>query len=483
MNKSTPFFPHFPKQLFGRPPRCVRAGLQAEAQRIQLASLGSLHKLFGKFIPENFLDSSDSGTESRNRNFSRRTTFWTFLTQVLSSSGSCRLALRKLQAWQSANHLPVAGSNTSGYCQARSRMDLENLREIHQRVAQKVRGKNIRTQHEFGRPIKIVDGTTCSMPDTSENQEEWPQTKAQKPGCGFPFVKLVGLFTLAEGVLTEWAEGNKHHHEIVLFRKLWDGLISGDILLGDTAFGSFAAMASLLKRGVDSLMHMHQARHVDFRKGKRLGKKDHLVVWTKPIQPSKGWSREDWKALPATLTVREVEIRVEVPGFRVQKYVLATTLTDPVCWPAKTLGRMYFKRWAIEVFFRDIKIAMGMDVLRCQTPDMVRKEILMHAIAYNCIRGVMQHVSILYELPLERISFTGTCDTIRQWGDAIALHLDKPRRLAEVIDDLYRVIADDPLPDRPGRSEPRVKKRRPKGYQLMTKPRREMRVSASRRNK
>ncbi len=483
MKKSTPFFPHASTWLFGRPPRSLQARLKAEAQRIQQASLGSLHRLFGSFIPESLLEPADSGAESRETPFCRRTTFWTFLTQVLASSGSCRLALRKLQAWQSANQLELADSNTSAYCQARRRLDLANLRKIHQRVAQNVRSNNVRADCEFGRPVKIVDGTTCSMPDTPKNQQQWPQTKAQKPGCGFPFVKLVGLFTLAEGVLIDWAEGNKHQHEIVLFRTLWDRLSFGDILLGDTAFGSFAAIASLLKRGVDSVMPVHQARRVDFRKGKRLGKKDHLVSWTKPVRPSKGWSKKDWKALAETLTVREVEIRVEVPGFRVQKYVLVTTLIDPVRWPAKTLGAMYFKRWAIELFFRDMKIAMGMDVLRCKSPEMIRREILMHAIAYNCIRGVMQHVSILYEIPIERISFTGTCETIRQWSEPMALYLNKPRRLAEVIDDLYRAIADDPLPDRPGRSEPRVKKRRPKGYQLMTKPRKQMCVSESRRNK
>jgi Transposase DDE domain len=439
--------------------------------------------LFGTFIPESLLESTDSGRESRNRTFNRRTTFWAFLTQVLSPSGSCRLALRKLQAWQSANDLRVADSNTSAYCQARNRMDLENLMEVHRRAAQNVLRKNVRSEHEFGRPVKIVDGTTYSMPDTPDHQREWPQTKAQKPGCGFPFVKVVGLFTLAEGVLTEWVEGNKHHHEMVLFRKLWGGLVSGDVLLADTAFGSFAAIASLLKQGVDSVMHGHQARKVDFRKGKRLGKKDHLVAWTKPLQPNKGWSLKDWKALPETITVREVEIRVEVPGFRVDSYVLVTTLLDPLHWPAETLGRMYFKRWAVEVFFRDIKTAMGMEVLRCMSPEMIRKEIIMQAIAYNCIRGVMQQVSLLYEVPLERISFTGTCDTIRSWREAIALHLDKPRKLVQVMDDLYRVIAEDPLPHRPERSEPRVKKRRPKGYQLMTKPRHEMRVSASRRDK
>ena len=210
MNNSTPFFPQASTWLFGRPPRSIQVRLQAEALRIQQASLGSLFELFNKFIPESLLEASDSGAESRQTPFCRRTTFWTFLSQVLASSGSCRLALRKLQAWQSANQIELADSNTSAYCQARGRLDLENLREMHQRVAQNVRGKNIGAEHEFGRPVKIVDGTTCSMPDTPRNQEQWPQSKAQKPGCGFPFVKLVGIFTLAEGVLIEWAEGNKH---------------------------------------------------------------------------------------------------------------------------------------------------------------------------------------------------------------------------------------------------------------------------------
>jgi hypothetical protein len=483
MKKTTPFFPPATKWLFGRPPVSAQTRTKAEAKRIQHESLTGLHEMFGKFIPDNLLDPTSKGEGSRTRIFTRRVTFWMFLTQVLSEGGACRIALRKLQAWQSANNMKLADSSTSAYCTARGRLDLSTLMGIHRRAAKEVCARNVRAEHEFGRPVKIVDGTTCSMPDTPANQKEWPQTKAQKPGCGFPFVKIVGLFTLAEGVLTHWEEGNKHDHEITLFRRLWNHLVSGDILLGDTAFGSFAAIAALLVKGVDCITPVHQARSVDFRKGKRLGKKDHLVTWTKPVARSKAWSKADWRKLPGTLTVREVEIRIDVPGFRSQSYILSTTLLDPVLWPAEKLGRIYFKRWSVELFFRDIKTSMGMDILRCKTPDMVRKELVMHAIAYNCIRGVMQHASLLHGVAIARISFKGTCDAIRQWRDTIVLNSDKPKRLAEVIADLYWAIADDPVPDRPERSEPRAKKRRPKGYQLLTNPRAEMVVSESRKDK
>jgi hypothetical protein len=319
------------------------------------------------------------------------------------------------------------------------------------------------------------------MPDTKANQKTWPQTKAQKPGCGFPCAKLVGLFALENGVLIDWAEGNKHDSEQSLFRRLWHRLDPNDIALGDKAFGSYAAMSSLLLKHVDSVTPIHQARKADFRQGKKLGKRDRLVTWHKPAYPKPGWSKTEWKTLPDTLCVRIVEIRVHQPGFRVQKYVLSTTLLDPVEWPAERLGQLYFRRWPVELFFRDIKITMGMDVLRCKTPAMVRKEIIMHAIAYNCIRGLMQHAAALYHVPIERLSFKGTCDTLRQWADAFNIHAGKPRKQSHMLDALLAIIAEDALPHRPNRSEPRVKKRRPKAYQLMTKPRHRMVVSESRR--
>ena len=216
---------------------------------------------------------------------------------------------------------------------------------------------------------------------------------------------------------------------------------------------------------------------------KKLGRLDRLVTWHKPPYPKPGWSKDQWQKLPDTLSVRIVEIQVEQPGFRVQKYVLSTTLLNPHEWPVERLGQLYFKRWSIELFFRDIKITMGMDILKCKTPAMVRKEIIMHAIAYNCMRGLMQHAAALYDVPLERISFKGTTDTLRQWADAFHIHAGKPRKQSEMLAVLLRVIAEDPVPFRPDRSEPRVKKRRAKGYQLMTRPRHEMVVSQSRKGK
>lgn len=480
MKAFTPFLPHLSGLLFGRPPRSHQTRMRAELASLQQASIGQLTGLFSKHIPAKVLAPAKNGKGSRRRLFSRYTTFWTFFAQVLTVDGSCREALRKLQAWQAAQALPMADSSTSAYCQARARLDVDELRTLHEQVAADVRRRSV-TSYAFGRSVKVVDGTGISMPDTKENQAAWPQTKAQKPGCGFPFAKLVGLFDLENGVLIDWAEGSKHNSEQALFRQLWSRIGEDDIVLGDKAFGSYAAMASLKMQGADSLMPLHQARKFSFRQGKQIGPKDRLVTWQRPASPKPGWSTTDWKRLPETFTVRIVEIQVSQPGFRVQKYILTTTLLDNREWPPEQLAKLYFRRWSIELFFRDIKTTMGMDILRCQTPEMVRKEIIMHAIVYNCIRSLMQHAATLYDVPIERISFKGCCDALRQWADAFNAHAGKPRKQKEMFEALLKIIAEDAIPHRPGRSEPRVKKRRPKNYQLMTKPRPEMVVSESRR--
>ena len=467
--------------LFGRPPRSTQSRMKEELERIRGASIGQLTGLFGKYAQAKWLEPADKGTGSRCRVFSRRTTFWTFLAQVLTVDGSCREALRKLQAWQAAQGMSVTDSNTSAYCQARARLDGDGLRKVHEHVATEVQRQATTSQLTFGRPVKVVDGTGLSMPDTEENQAMWPQSRAQKPGCGFPSAKLVGLFSLENGVLIDWAEGCKHDSEIALFRTLWDRFKPNDIMLGDKAFGTYAAIASLKQRGVDSLTRMHFARKFNFRQGKVLGPRDRLVTWHKPPYPRKGWNTTQWQDLPETMAVRIVEVHINQPGFRVQKIVISTTLLDAATWPPEKLAQLYLRRWSVELFFRDIKTTMGMDIFRCQTPAMVRKEIIMHAIAYNCIRGIMQHAAILHDVPIERISFKGTSDTLRQWADAFNTHAGKPRKQLLMLEALLKVVAEDALPYRPGRSELRVKKRRPKPYQLLTKPRHEMVVADSRR--
>ena len=218
-------------------------------------------------------------------------------------------------------------------------------------------------------------------------------------------------------------------------------------------------------------MRIHHARSIDFRKGKRLGSKDRLVTWTKPQQRPKGFTKRQWKALPESLTLRMLHIQIDVPGFRTESIVLVTTLTDPTAYTAEDLAKLYLRRWSVELFFRDIKITLGMDVLRCRTPQMVRKEIAMHVIAYNLVRGLMQQAAALYEVDLTRLSFKGSVDSLRQWTDTFNATHSKPREQRRLFNHLLQIIAEDTVPYRPERSEPRVRKRRPKNYRLMTRPR------------
>jgi hypothetical protein len=223
-------------------------------------------------------------------------------------------------------------------------------------------------------------------------------------------------------------------------------------------------------------MRLHQARRVDFRKGTRLGPDDRLVTWTKPAQRPAGCPQEVFAALPETLSLRIIRYRVSAPGFRTEEVILVTTLLDPKAYPAEALAELYFQRWGVELHFREIKILLGLDVLRCLSPAMVRKEIAMHRIAYNLVRLLMQRAAQTHHVALARISFKGTLDSLHHFADVIHALDGRPRRQEQLLDQLLLTIASDLLPVRPGRSEPRAKKRRPKNYHLLTKPRHQMHV-------
>ncbi len=473
MKNTTPFFFGFHRLLCGRPRRSAQDQLRKDLQNVQDASLCQLGKICAPWLPARLLEAAESGDHSRQRLFPQSVTFWAFLSQALSPLSSCREVVRKVQNWCVSRRLPRPGSGTSAYCQARAKLADECLMGIHRHTADVLQRRITQAQLWCGRHVKVIDGTGVSMPDTPENQRAFPQPSNQKKGCGFPVAKLVGCFCLASGALLHWAEGNKHQHELKLFRKLFDFFKPKDVLLTDRGFCSYVDIGLLLKSGVDTVMRLHQARPSDLRFGKRLGPKDRLVVWQKPKQRPRGCLVRDWHRTPASLTLRLLTVTFHVPGFRTQSLVVVTTLIDPVQFPASALADLYLRRWSVELFFRDIKIALGMDVLRCQTVHMVRKEIIMHAIAYNLIRALMQQAAALYHVPLERLSFKGTVDTLRQWADSINAAHDRPRKQQRLIDELLRILAEDRVPDRPNRAEPRVRKRRPKNYPLMTRPRHE----------
>ena len=481
MFNTTPFLPGISHGLFGRQRRCQLDQLRAQTEQLRRASLSGLCEIFGAWLPLALLGQSPEGDNSRQRLYPLSLTFWAFLSQVLSPGSACREVVRKVQGWYAQHYRTLPDSGTSAYCQARGRLALGRLHELHEHLVSKLDASIAAPDLWLGRRVKVVDGTGLSMPDTRANQNAWPQPSTQKPGCGFPVVRLVACFCLASGALLQWVEGTLQAHDGRLFQKLLAFFQKGDVVLADRGFCSFASLATLLTHGVDAVMRVHHFRKLDWRVGQRLGRRDRLVTWLKgPLQGTL-WTREQWAALPETLTVRLVEIQVAVPGFRTQRLVLVTTLRDAQIYSAAELGRLYFRRWAVELFFRDIKITLGMDVLRCQTPAMVRKEIAMHAIAYNLIRALMQDITRSYQMDVSRLSFKGTVDALRQWRELFEATKTQPRATRKLRGLFYRSIATDPLIARPERSEPRAVKRRPKNFRLLTKPRKEMVVERCRK--
>lgn len=471
MNQRTAFLPGLSHQLCGRQRRSHLEHLRAQTQRVRQSSLSRLSEIFGPWLPAGLLVAGAHGLKSRRRLYPLELTFWAFLSQVLSPGSSCREIVRKVQAWYAPQGGARPDSRTGAYCQARARLPLAQLQSTHEHLAQKLTAQNTSTNHWQGRRVKVIDGTGLSMPDTAANQKAWPQPNTQKPGCGFPVVKLVVCFCLASGALLSWVQGTLKDHDCRLLQKLLDCFQKGDVVLADRGFSSFANLATLLARGVDAVMRLHHFRRLDWRSGRRLGGRDRIVRWSKGPFQGQLWTRAQWEELPAHLDVRVVEIQVEVPGFRTQKLVLVTTLLDAQQFSAAQLGRLYFRRWAIELFLRDIKLTLGMDVLRCQTPAMVEKEIVMHALAYNLIRALMQDIAQSQSVSLSGVSFKGTVDALRQWQELFDGGQNHPRRVRHLRQMFYQAVAGDPLLVRPNRSEPRAVKRRPKNFRLLTKPR------------
>lgn len=464
MNTATPFFPAW---------RAFCAPCRRQVAQLQHAGLSELEALFAPVIPTDRLPQTHHGLNSRERIYTVRTTFWAFLSQVLTPGSSCRETVRKIQVLFQQRGGPLVDEDTGAYCTARKRLPSVTLQSIHQHTAQNLEQQVPQEDLWLGRHIKIVDGTTLSMPDTPENQAAYPQPSSQKPGCGFPILRWVALFSLASGALIQAVQGTLRVHESKLLPLLITALHCGEVLLTDRGLCSFTTIADLLDRGIDAVMRLHQRRPADFRKGQRLGANDRLVRWKKPVQRPATINLDQWLALPTELTLRLVRFQISRPGFRTREIILVTTLLDPAIYAAQALAQLYLRRWKIELSFRELKTTLQLEVLRCLTPTMIEKELWMHQIAYNLIRTLMLEAALTYRVPLVRISFKGTVDTLRQWSRLIQSARGKKRdRLIAI---LLKIIAADQLPDRPNRREPRCVKRRPKPYQYLTKPRHRMR--------
>ena len=465
---TTPFFPAWR-------PRLARLGQHVRHLRPQ--SLMHLDLLFGSVLPSWLLAQADQGTNSREQIYSVRRTFFGFLYQVLNPDCPCREVVRQIQSLFGLFTSRKVSEHTGAYCVARARLPLDILARLRCAVAAHA-GKAEELWKGFR--VKVIDGTAVSMPDTQKNQRAYPQSAEQKPGCGFPFMKIVGIFSLSTGVLLDYACGNKHQHELSLLHRLLDVFRKGDLVLADRGFNCYTLLALLWRKNVPVLMRLHHARSGDLRRGKRLGKHDRLIVWRKP----QNWERRYiplrlWKCLAPELSVRILRHQLRCSGFRTRSVTLVTTLLDPEFYPAEQLARLYARRWQIELWFRDLKTSMGMNVLRCQSPKMIHKELEMFFIAYNLIRCLMIQASRDYQADLHRLSFKGTVDSTRQFSAALA-QARSGRRQKQLIRNLLQAIAADPVPYRPGRREPRAVKRRPNPCAYLTKPRHKFKDSQHR---
>lgn len=441
-----------------------------QLQNLRRTAAPTLHQfelLFAAWIPHWLLAQQDEGPHSRERCWSLRLVFWTFLWQVAQTGASCREAIRQAQARCTSAGRPSPPDQDSPYCQARGGLPLERLQEIHDGLCAEAMDGLAAKDLWCGRHVVAVDGSSVTAPDTPANQKAFPQQSVQKPGCGFPIVRVVALLSLATGMLTAWATGPWLLHEVGLLQTLWDSLRPGEVLLADRGFGNWGLLAQCMQRNLDAVFRVKGVRRSDFRRGKRLSRTERLVEWRKPWAPAKTVTAQEWALLPKVLTLRLVRCQLNIPGYRTRQVTLATTLLDSAKYPPAALAALYFRRWSMELSLRNLKTTLQMEHLSCKNPENLEREIRMHFLVHNLVRRLMLEAARRHRVPLERVSFAGSLASARRYGEAL-LQTGSKRQRQKLIAEMLTVLAADLVPDRPARREPRAVKRRPKPYPLLT---------------
>lgn len=398
----------------------------------------------------------------RRRLYDPLQTLMLFIEQVLGADHSCQDAVARGVSSQVALGQPPGSLNTAAYCKARSRLPLKFIKRLGQETGERLCAQQPQAWRWRGREVKLVDGTTVSMPDTADNQANFPQSRTQKQGLGFPLARLVAIVSLSCGAVFDWVIGpceGKQTGETALLWQLAKRLRPGDVVIADRYYAGYFLIAMLVQLGVDVVIRQHQRRHTDFRRGKHLGPRDHVVIWPRLQRP--GWmDQATYEAMPETLRVREV---------RVGGWTLVTTLADSQEVSKQELYVLYHLRWQIELDLRSIKTVMQMEILRCKSAKMVEKEIAVHLLAYNLVRAVMAQAAYLGNLLPRQLSFKGALQLLNAFEENLR-HCPRGR-LAVRHAFLLAGIAQLKLPHRPGRVEPRAVKRRPKPTPRLTEPR------------
>jgi len=394
----------------------------------------------------------------------------TFLRQVLLPNCSCRqtVAFTLADPALTPTGRKRPDGDPSAYSQARHRLPLALFDRLARRLAQQLDEPDRRWR---GHRVRVVDGSSVSMPDTPELQAVFPQPASQAPGCGFPVARLLAVFCWHTGAWLELVADTLHVGELTLLRRVLELFGPDDVVLADRLYGNYTELALLQARAVHAVCRVNRARRIDLRRGGRLGRHDRKMVWHRPKGVNLARIPEMTQPLPETLTVRVVRITTECRrAFRKRRIEIVTTLLDPVAYPCEALGELYRARWLAELNLRSLKTTLGMDVLRCRSPQMVRKELAVFQVVYNLIRILMRQAARRHDLDPQRLSFAGT----RQRLLAFLSHWTRARTGRAQRDLLATLLADiaaDPLPHRPGRHEPRAIKRRRKSFPYLVHPR------------
>lgn len=438
--------------------------LGEQVRRFRARFVQSVGAVLGDVIAADALRQwvSEEAGGYRERVYGPLTTLVLFIEQVLGADHSCQDAVARGVSARVALGQAPCSLNTGPYCRARGRLALGLIERLGREVGHRLCAGQPVGWRWRGREVKLVDGTTLSMPDTAQNQVRFPQSREQKPGLGFPLARLVAVVSLSCGAVLAWASGpceGKETGETALLWGLARRLCPGDVVVADRCYAGYFMIALLVLLGVDVVIRQHQRRVTDFRRGERLGVRDHVVSWVRPQRPA--WMDEaTYEAMPETLRLREV---------RAGGWTLVSTLTDPREVSKHELLELYRMRWQVELDLRSIKAVMQMDILRCKSPQMVTKEIAVHVLAYNLVRAVMARAAYLGHVLPRQLSFKGALQMLNAFEENLR-HCPRGRlaiRHAHVLAGIVQLR----LPHRPGRVEPRAVKRRPKPRRLLTQPR------------
>lgn len=462
MPDDTPFFPPWRRWL-GR--------FSAQTATLCACTLSELEQRFAPCLPDSLFPKAAEKQNSRDRIYTRWRTFWCILWQALQPDASGREVVRQLQALFVLEGGPRISEEDGAYFRARGRLPLDQFAAA---LGATARAANQRAGAPEGmlqgRPLKVVDGSTVTLPDTPENRAAYPAVHSPPPN--FPLMRIVVLFSLVSGAVLALAQGNLHQSELPLFATLLSQLARGDIVIGDRLFGCYAGVALLRGLGLGVDFVGRTTRRIDGRRRtRRLGKNDWLFTWKKPAQAAPWLDLAQWLGLPAELEMRAVRGRVSCRGFRVREITVVTTLLDPKLYPPEQILRAYLRRWRLEMCLDDLKTTLRMELLRGRSPQAVQQEVYARLIAHNLVRWTMACAARAHAVELERISFKGTLDAVRHFSSALSRARSQAKR-RELWAELLRTLAADLVPERPGRREPRAVKRKKNKYPRLNRARR-----------